>query len=485
MVTDHQHALHHRARNSRSPVSRHLTPLDRAVLIVILILCALVAGTILLGDRVGVQLTQVEPLGEAHSTSLVTIRFNEVMDHDSVTSRFHIEPVLQGAFTWSGTTMTFHPSEALQPGGSYTIALEPGALSVSRRKLLRPYDYNFQVVPLRVAYLYPADSAPMNIWIADPLDPENPQQITTSEIGIYDFGVSPEGTKIAFSESNLNGRGSDIKVIDLDSGALEQLTNCEQAACTTPVWRPDGRMIAYVRAEDDPLFGSSPPRIWLLDLSTSPVTTRPLFQQNQILGYAPQWSADGNRITLVDRGSEAIVVYDFTTEEILSISSSVGDSGSLSPDGTRLVYADVVTDPSGLLVNKLRIAEVDTGESTSLIAEEEPVNDQRAIWSPDNRFVAIARQDSRLARTIQIVLFDTELGITMPVTTDLGYSNLLFWWDPTGTELVVQRFGEMGSVNSDSSALTSSPQPIIWTIDTATGEDTLIAINGFLPRWVP
>ena len=60
---------------------------------------------------------------------------------------------------------------------------------------------------------------------------------------------------------------ADIKLLDLASGAVTQLTHCQTAMCTSPVWRPDGQMIAYERAENDPQFGNSPARIWLLDLT--------------------------------------------------------------------------------------------------------------------------------------------------------------------------------------------------------------------------
>ncbi|MEP7291912.1 MAG: Ig-like domain-containing protein [Chloroflexota bacterium] len=457
-----------------------VTRLDRAVLIVVLVLLVLIGGTILLGDRVGVQLTQIAPLDEAHSTSPVTIRFNEAMDHDSVTARFRTEPALEGVFSWSGTNLTFQPAEALVPGDTYTVALEAGALSESGRALLSEYRSSFTVARPRVAYLYPANGNPTNVWIVDPADPENPEQITNSPTGIYDYGVSPDGAKIAFSENNLSGDGSDIKLIDLQSGALEQLTNCQRAACIAPIWRPDGRMIAYTRAEQDPQFGSSPQRIWLLDLTTTPATTRPLFQQNQILGYDAQWSADGTRLALVDRGSVAILIYDFTDDNIISISSQAGDSGSLSPDGTRLVYPDRVPDLSGALMNKMRMVAVDTGEFTAVSADEEPVNDQRALWSPDNRHVAIARQDAREGRTIQIVIYDSQTQQFTPLTTEMRYSNLLFWWDPTGRELVAQRFPEL-----DENLQPNPGLPEIWTIDVATGAGQKLVTNAFLPHWVP
>ena len=94
---------------------------------------------------------------QAHSTSPITIRFSEAMDHDSVTAHFHTEPALQGTFSWSGATLNFHPTQALEPGNQYTVYLEPGAQSESGRALLAEYRYSFTVVQPRIAYLYPAD----------------------------------------------------------------------------------------------------------------------------------------------------------------------------------------------------------------------------------------------------------------------------------------------------------------------------------------
>src|SRR5450755_1528657 len=113
------------ALSKRPKVAQHFTSLDRAVIVVIVLLIGLISATILLGDRVGVLLTQISPLGDAHSTSDISIRFNEAMDHDSVSAHFHIEPALQGALSWSGSTLTFKPAAALKPGSAYTVLLEP------------------------------------------------------------------------------------------------------------------------------------------------------------------------------------------------------------------------------------------------------------------------------------------------------------------------------------------------------------------------
>jgi len=476
-VTDQQALPQHSALSPQ-----HLTSLDRAVIVVIALLIALIAATILLGDRVGVQLDQVTPLGQAHSTTAITIRFNEAMNHDSATAHFQTDPALQGTFSWSGATLTFQPAQALMPGSTYTVALEAGALSDTGRELLSEYRYSFTVAHPRVAYLYPADGSPQNLWIVDPADSDHPTQITNSPTGLEDFGISPDGTQVAFTEKNSITQTSDIKLIDLQSGALQQLTNCQNALCSAPVWRPDGKTIAYERVENDPQFGNSPPRIWLIDLTTMPATTRLLFQETQLLGYQAQWSADGSRIALVDRGSAAIDIYDLTTDKIVQVASTAGTSGTLSPDGKQLVYPDLVADPtSGAMLNKMRLFTVDTGAFTTISADDQPVDDQRAVWSPDGKSVAIARQDSRSVRGIQIVLYNVATNQFKALTTDPRYSNLFFWWDPTGTQLVIQRFPEL-----DQNMQTNpNGRPEIWTIDVASGTQTKLATNGFLPHWVP
>ena len=469
----------------------HLTSLDRAVIVVVALLFVLIGGTVLLGDRVGVQVTQIEPSGmpsgAAHSTSPITIRFSEAMNHDSVAAHFHLDPAPKtpGKFQWNGSTLTYQVADALKPGSTYTVALDAGALSEDGRALLANYRYSFTIMRPRVAYLYPADSKPSNIWLVDPADPTHPTQITHSPTGIKDFSISPDGQQIAFTEdNNLNETTSDIKRIDLQTGALEQLTNCQAALCSAPVWRPDSRMLVYERIENDPQFGNSPPRLWLLDFSTTPATTRPLFQETQILGYQAQWSADGNRVAFVDRSSVAIDIYDLTTDKIVQVASTAGVTGAFSPDGKQLIYPDLVADHSGsgAMLNKLRLFNVDSGDFVSLSNDDLPTDDRRAAWSPDGKQVAIARQDGNATvRGVQVYLLDLATNQTKTLTDNSRYSNLGFWWDPTGTQLVLQRFPELdANLQNDPNAL-----PEIWTLDLTSGDQVKVATDGFLPRWVP
>ncbi len=445
------------------------------------VVLALIVVTILLGDHVGVEIVQSAPVSKAHSTSPITIHFKEPMDAGSVAAHFQTKPPLKGAFSWSGSTMTFRASEAMKPGSEYIVSLEPGALSQDGRSILSEYRYSFSVMQPRVAYLAPADGAAQNIWLVDPADADHAQQITHAPDGVYDYAVSPDGTQIAYAEKN-NGTGTaDLMRIDLESGAVDQLTHCQTAMCTTPVWRPDGQMIAYERAENDPQFGSSPARIWLLDLSLTPAAERPLFADRQTLGYGAQWSDDGSRISLLDSGSSSLKVYDFATQMTFSVATQNGSPGLLSPDGTHLLYPDMTFDEAGGARTTLKSALVTTGEVSLISDSEGETNDQVGEWSPDGTQIAIGRQDETFAHGIQIALLDLRSGKMTALTDDPRYSNTAFSWDATGEQLLIYRFPLLGEdMKPDPLA-----RPQIWTLDVASGALAKLADNAFMPNWIP
>src|SRR5215207_9603578 len=367
---------------------------DRVVALVLLVLVAGIALTVALGDNVGVTLIKVAPLGTARSTSPVSIQFSEAMNRDSVGERLRLEPAQTGEIAWNGSTLLFHPDTPLKPGQGYTVVLEKGATSEEGRAILSEYRFSFTVRSPRVAYLLPADATPQNIWIADPTNPDSAQQVTFSPGGIYDFGVSPDGSQIAFAEHNSSTNTADIKLLDLETGSITQLTNCPDSDCTTPVWRPDGRTIAYNRVDynsDLASVGSSPTRVWLIDLTQTPPTTRPLFADLQILGYEPQWSADGTRIAVFNR-DEGVLIYDFETNNISVVPSRSGSTGAFSPDGTKVVYPEFAFAEGQEPRSNLRLADLETEEIRALTEEGEPLKDDRVTWSPNGDVLAIARR---------------------------------------------------------------------------------------------
>jgi len=463
-----------------------LSRFDSMVIVVIVALLAGIGLTVILGDRVGVQIVRTVPGDNASSTSRVIIQFNEAMDWQSVTQRMNFDPPVEGDFSWSGTTLRFAPKKALTPGSDYTVTLKADAQSVDGRKVLQDEIFSFTIRRPHVAYLMPANSAPQNVWIADPADPASAKQVTFSPSGILNFDVSPDGTKVAFAERNTSTGTSDIKMLDLESGALQQLTNCPDSDCNTPVWRPGGTMIAYHRIDLNSAMtnvGTSPTRVWLIDLSTTPATTRPLFPDSQVLGYNPEWSADGSRIAVYDNNSQGILIYNFADPvPTLIPTRNGGGDVSFSPDGTKVVFPNLIIE-NALARSNLLMADLTTNEVKELSAAADPLDDSTTAWSPDGRYLVIARRymDDRFTRTRQLYLMDMQDESVTPLVVDSRYFNGFFSWDPQGTSLVIQRFPELTEDNQPNNEGT----PEIWTYELDTKLLTKVATNSYLPRWVP
>lgn len=463
-----------------------MTRFDRIALAVIAALAAALLLVIALGDRVGVQIVRVTPTGPAASTASVAIQFSEPMDWASVTARFSLAPPAAGDFTWGGSTLRFRPAAPLTPGTTYTVTLASGAQARAGRAVLRPVSFSFTVRAPRVAYLAPSDAVPQNVWIADPADPASAQQLTFSPSNVLNFDISPDSTRLAFAERNSETGTSDIKLLDLQSGALQQLTNCPESDCDTPVWRPDGQMIAYQRVDYNTgldALGASPTRVWLLDLTAIPATTRPLFADTQLLGYAPQWSADGARIAVFDNNSRGILVYDFNDDSTVLIPTQAGGGDiSLSPDGARVVFPRLIVEGTEARSN-LQMADLASGAVVDLTSPDERLDDTQSDWNPDGVRLALARRylDERYTRTRQLYLLDTATGELTPLIADPRYFNGFFSWDPQGVRLVIQRFPELTADGQ----LNSSGRPEVWTYNLDSGALTLIAENAYLPRWAP
>jgi Tol biopolymer transport system component len=475
-----------RGQKKRQPRWFGLTRFDFTVWAIIAVLLGAIVLTVLIGDRVGARVIAAGPIDRAHSTSPLFFQFSEDMNQTSVEQGLLIDPPLEGTFRWNGRMMIFQPTRAMLPNTQYTVSLPRGAESTNGRTTLSEYHFSFTVMTARVAYLTPI-GVPTNIWIADPANPQAAQQVTFSPTGIYDFNVSPDGTRIAFSEIDPLTDSLEIKVLDLETGGLVQITSCtvEDSRCSNPVWRPDGSLIAYERINlnsDLGSAGSGPTRVWLLDMSTNPPATRPLFTDSQRLGYSPIWSGDGSHLAVYDANSGGVLVYSFLDNSVVLVPNRSGSVGTLSPDGARLVFPEMLLE-GNMVRSTLRIADLSTSNFTDLTTPNQPIDDSSPVWNPDGQRLAIGRQylDDRYTRGTQIYLYDTQDGSSTPLVLDDRYTSGFFSWDPTGQQLVMQRFPELDEFGN----LTQFATPEVWTYDMMTDTLTLIATDANRPRWVP
>ncbi len=330
---------------------------------------------------------------------------------------------------------------------------------------------------LHVAYLAPADASAPELYLAD-LVTGTVTQLTTAESGIEDFAVSPSGDQIAYTRNNADGT-SDVWLVDVARAASRPLTACVNARCSSPAWHPDETRLLYQREDvtDGAGQARTEARAWVVDVRTA--ETRLLFDDPQLLGMDPQWSPDADRIAVYDPRAGGIRVHALAagTETLIPIATRV--SGTFSPDGTRLIYPVLVRGSMGqAFYTHLTIANMAASEREPVSgAEDTPVEDGFASWSPDGSRLVVARRylDERYTSGKQLYTLELATGAVQPLVVDAQYTHAAPQWDAAGQRIVYQRFD----------LRTPDAVPEIWVYDEATGDARQVATNAFFPAWVP
>lgn len=337
----------------------------------------------------------------------------------------------------------------------------------------------------RVAYMQRGDDDVYQIWLANPEEPDSARKLTDTEYGVLDFDVSDDGDQIAYSHRDFETGVSEIHLIDLRTGRTQQVTSCvtQDADCYAPKFRPGGNVIAYERASMNSELsgvGIGAPRIWLLDLNQEPPTTFPLIEDTQVLGTAAFWSANGARIAFYDNNAGGIQVYDLTRQDDpfnLVETRMGGGFGSLSPDGTQLIYP-------GLVQNRghMQLANLEQGVTQPITAPDGRFDEQHSAWSPDGRYVAVGRRDlaDQDMRGTQVYLLDTQTMRYTPLLVDKQYNHSAFEWSRDGSKLTMTRFQQL----DDQGNVYSDGQLEVWTYDMQTGRLQQVASGALSPHWV-
>lgn len=469
-----------------TPTKSGLSTFDAIAIAVVVLLVGGIGATLLSGDRVGVQLTDYTPQDSGGSTAPITMTFSTSMNRATVEDNFQTDPPTTGFFSWDddSTTLTYHMNTPLTIGSDLTVTLLAGAESQAGREVLEDKTFSYTITPPRALYLGPADASPQNIFALDISGASDPIQLTDSETGIFDFAASPDGQSIAFAEYEPNLRDINLRLLDVASGTVQTLTACQNATCTSPVWRPDGNVIAYTRVDGGQSFGTAQTRIWTVDITGDSFDNEPLFDDNQMIGYAPQWSADGLTIAFYDPSAPGILVYDILTQGIQFVPNPSGRMGALSADANTLVYADFTRDPSQSSVSFLEITDLAAGETTTLTQPDDGIDDSLVIWHPNDGTLTVGRRytdEERFTQGLQIFSITTDTSEATPLVYDEQYAHAVFAWDPTGRFLIIQRFQLFEADGSRTSNSTTE----VWVYDAQEDTLTQLATNAFLPAWLP
>ena len=320
---------------------------------------------------------------------------------------------------------------------------------------------------------------------------------------------SPDGSKIAYVIPPMNQENNvpknDVWVIPATGGSPVKVSDLPGQA-SSPIWSPDGKMIAFTRNEE---WSSLKKEICIVPASeegkpaTSPLQIKIPFEtqgtydallgwttDNKIglllntpslevvytvpatggmalqvtpSGYAihPQWAPDGKRIYF--RWSEGSLGFVPSEGGKLGLHQSIGGGmhsdffisypgggNSLSPDGKTVVFSGAkrISDKGklGFDVNIYTVP-VDGGEPTKISNIERPNQARYPCWSPDGKWIAYQAGKVEEGKEYNAIFkVPAEGGTTSEITAEPDKVEYAYIdWSPDGKSMAY--FSKEGTLN--------------------------------------
>jgi polyisoprenoid-binding protein YceI len=220
--------------------------------------------------------------------------------------------------------------------------------------------------------------------------------------------------------------------IGADGRGLRRLGH-DDAFQMQPTWSPDGRRIAFARAEDDP--NAPPPSVTVIAADGSG-------RKELTLGGMPDWSPDGRRIAFLSEsggdGAAKISVMgpDGSSVRQFADTPTSDSEPRWSPDGRRIAvsaYGGPSNDD---------IAVIDAGSGSFRRLTHAAGYEDSPAWSPDGRRIAYVKDGA-------IHLMRADGSGDRAITT--GRKDSVPNWSPDGRRLSWVRDGNLYLARTDGS----------------------------------
>jgi cytoskeletal protein RodZ len=187
---------------------------------------------------------------------------------------------------------------------------------------------------------------------------------------------SPDGTRIAFDSDREGERA--VYVAEADGSNVRRISG--EGFAAIPSWSPDGRTLAYVRAEADR------PRVWnLWTTNLESGETRRLTSYRVGQPWGASWFPDGRRIAYSHETRLIVLDLDSGAERVYQspIKGRLVRTPAVSPDGRRIMF-QVYRDGAWLM-------NVSDGSMRKVLSDPTA---EEYTWAPDGRRVAYHSRQS-------------------------------------------------------------------------------------------
>lgn len=404
--------------------------MDRAAVILMIVLIGLTALTAVLGSQAGVN--AAFPGGEIGPYDPLTITFFNNVDPSVVESTFTIQPEIIGTFKWvDERTLQFTPRSPFQSQVDYQVQMSTGGL--------RPaVNGSFRIRAPLIAYLV-SEKGNTDIWVMNTKG-EARRNLTNGDYSILTFDTDRNGEFLVFAAFNEDS-GIDLWRMDREGINVEKVLACGVDRCSAPTISPDGTRIAYVRENfvgmEGLPYGS--PRIWLVDLSAG--SDSPVYEDEAVMGYGPVWSPSGTYLVSHNGATAELRILDLKKGQEFIFPSETGKPFTWAPSERKFLYTDLIVRDE-TLYTRVRSVEIIFNKAFPLFGDNDEFDHAYGslAWSPmENKVVLGFRTE--VDNPAQVFwYFDIKSLDGQMIANEPGYTYSDPVWDPWGSQLVFQQF---------------------------------------------
>jgi Tol biopolymer transport system component len=261
-----------------------------------------------------------------------------------------------------------------QPERAASGRTAPAAVPAADYQQASEQEFSPSFASVGTAMFYHADDAKGTALVRADTDGDGSvlriTRIVDDSANNYHVRPSPDGARIAFDSDRDGVRG--VYVADGDGQHVRRVSG--EGYASVPSWSPDGRTLAFVRAEPDrPKVWN----IWTLQLESGEM--RQITKRTYGQPWGGSWFPDGRRIAYSHE--DRLIVHDLETgaERVFPtpIKGRLVRTPAVSPDGRRIVF-QVQRDGTWLL-------DLPGGAVRRVL--EDPTAEE-FTWAPDGKRLA-------------------------------------------------------------------------------------------------
>jgi hypothetical protein len=186
-------------------------PIDRAAIVLMLVLGALIGLLLLSGERTAPRVReftwQNKQIGAEDTGFILT--FFRPMNHSTVEANLKLEPPLPGKFSWAGRRMAYTLKDPAPYGSSYTLKLA-GAIdkyfgdnNQNKGTPIQPFSGSFRTRDRAFAYIGVTGEAESRLMLVNLTSQDSkPIPLTPKDLVVTDFKPYPNSDRILFSATD-------------------------------------------------------------------------------------------------------------------------------------------------------------------------------------------------------------------------------------------------------------------------------------------